>query len=459
MRLLGKKTFRRAALGAALLFALLNGAVFVLYQQKTYPNTLVGSTRIGGIGFAGLPDKITGLSLLPADVTVSIQGKSERVSLAQAGITADKDKITRQARARRSWLPILNLFSKQTVPVFITTDSTRLDAELTRLQAKHHKAARDARIALKGTSFSIVDHQNGYELDVPAAKTALMTALEKSQTTATLPTKTLEPKQTTARLTPALQDLQTRQKTAVTYTYAGKQRTMTAAEITAWFEPKGTSYVLSEAKIRSSIIGVGIGLGIGIKNLDRAASETSKALTAKKSLSFALERAPLKQKTFTYCTTVRGVPASHLTGLISKLAAVFGDSRGWGLDGQVVLKRVGSGCDFTVWLTAANQMPAFGAICDANWSCRVGPNVVINFDRWQGASAAWNKKGGSLDDYRSMVINHETGHWFEFGHVNCSGSGQLAPVMQQQSIDLQGCKFNPWPLPSERANLKRSLGL
>ncbi|MET1033315.1 MAG: DUF3152 domain-containing protein, partial [Candidatus Saccharimonadales bacterium] len=99
------------------------------------------------------------------------------------------------------------------------------------------------------------------------------------------------------------------------------------------------------------------------------------------------------------------------------------------------------------------------AICDSLWSCRVGPNVVINFDRWQGASSSWNANGGTLDDYRHMVINHETGHWLGFGHASCGGAGQLAPVMQQQSIDLQGCKFNPWPSTSEITTLRRTLGL
>jgi len=93
------------------------------------------------------------------------------------------------------------------------------------------------------------------------------------------------------------------------------------------------------------------------------------------------------------------------------------------------------------------------------WSCRVGPNVVINFDRWQNASPAWNQMGGTLEEYRHMVINHESGHWLGFGHAQCPGAGQQAPVMQQQSINLQGCKFNAWPTAGEIAALRRSLGI
>jgi hypothetical protein len=85
--------------------------------------------------------------------------------------------------------------------------------------------------------------------------------------------------------------------------------------------------------------------------------------------------------------------------------------------------------------------------------------VVINNDRWLYASTAWNNQGGSLEEYRSMVINHETGHWLGFNHSYCPGTGQPAPVMQQQSIDLQGCVFNPWPTATETAILKQRLGL
>lgn len=159
------------------------------------------------------------------------------------------------------------------------------------------------------------------------------------------------------------------------------------------------------------------------------------------------------KRSITYCISAKGVDPSFLPELEAKLASVYSDSRGWSLGGTNTFIKVSSGCSLTVWLTAAELMPSFGAICDSMWSCTVWPNVILNFDRWRFASPAWNGGGGSLDDYRSMVINHETGHWFGFGHRFCQGAGQLAPVMQQQSISLQGCTTNPWPLPYEKASL------
>ena len=122
-------------------------------------------------------------------------------------------------------------------------------------------------------------------------------------------------------------------------------------------------------------------------------------------------------------------------------------------------QEVSSDCDYTVWLSSANQMSSFGGVCDPIWSCRSGNNVVFNYDRWSTTSPAWQEFGGTLEDYRSMLINHETGHRLGFGHRHCGGAGQLAPVMQQQSIDLEGCKFNPWPVQAELDAFKATIGL
>lgn len=125
------------------------------------------------------------------------------------------------------------------------------------------------------------------------------------------------------------------------------------------------------------------------------------------------------------------------------------DQRGWARMG-VTFNQVSSGGAFTMYLSEAAAVPNFSpTVCDATYSCQVGSNVIINQDRWLGGTDAWNKAGGSLRDYRHMVVNHEVGHWLEHPHLNCGGTGQPAPVMRQQSIDLQGCTFNPWPLDSE----------
>jgi len=106
---------------------------------------------------------------------------------------------------------------------------------------------------------------------------------------------------------------------------------------------------------------------------------------------------------------------------------------------------VGRGGAFTLVLSQASLVPSFSSQCSSMWSCRVGRFVIINQDRWKNASPAWNAAHLPLRDYRHMVVNHETGHWLGLHHASCPGKGRLAPVMQQQSKGLQGCRFNPFP--------------
>lgn len=152
--------------------------------------------------------------------------------------------------------------------------------------------------------------------------------------------------------------------------------------------------------------------------------------------------------TVTYSVITRGTITADLAEFRQQANATLNDARGWARLG-VRFSEVATGGSFTLVLSEASQVPSFSSGCSAEYSCRAGRYVIINQDRWTGATSSWNSAGGSLRDYRHMVVNHETGHWLGHDHQSCGGAGQSAPVMQQQSIDLQGCGFNPWPLASE----------
>ena len=155
-----------------------------------------------------------------------------------------------------------------------------------------------------------------------------------------------------------------------------------------------------------------------------------------------------------YTYEVRGLAnSSSLESFAAAAASTYADRLGWNLGGSIAFRRVASGGNFTLWLAAASRVPSFGWPCDSTYSCRVGRNVVVNETRWLTGSPSWNATGAPLAGYRRMVLNHETGHWLGFGHGFCSGSGHLAPVMQQQSISMQGCRPNAWPTVSERRRL------
>lgn len=153
--------------------------------------------------------------------------------------------------------------------------------------------------------------------------------------------------------------------------------------------------------------------------------------------------------TVTYNVSTKGNLRTSFDEFKNQANETLNSARGWARM-NVSFKEVASGGMFTLVLAEASQVPFFApGACSSQWSCRVGRNIIINQDRWISASDAWNNAGGSLRDYRHMVINHEVGHWLGHDHPSCGGNGQAAPVMLQQSIDLQGCKFNPWPLASE----------
>ena len=152
----------------------------------------------------------------------------------------------------------------------------------------------------------------------------------------------------------------------------------------------------------------------------------------------------------TYVIETRGKVKGAMPSFRQRTAEIYADPRGWSR-ANVHFKRVKSGGAFSLVLSQAKYVPTFAPICDRYWSCRVGRYVIINEDRWRHGTPYFKSAGGNLRQYRAMVVNHETGHWFGLGHASCPGSGKKAPVMMQQSKGLYGCEPNPWPLSGEIA--------
>lgn len=157
------------------------------------------------------------------------------------------------------------------------------------------------------------------------------------------------------------------------------------------------------------------------------------------------------QHQFTYCVTSTG-DVGDISEFERTVYITLNDSRGWPRAGVTFTPIADTdSCDMTFVLAQAHMMKSFSQDCSVQYSCRVGNNVIINEDRWNEATDSWNQASGSLADYRTMVINHETGH--RLGHNDnetvCAASGEPAPLMQQQSMSLRGCTFNEWPLDSE----------
>ena len=130
----------------------------------------------------------------------------------------------------------------------------------------------------------------------------------------------------------------------------------------------------------------------------------------------------------------------------------LGDPRSWGGGGRMSFQRVGAAeaaagqFDFRVSLVSPGSMETYcpGVGTGGYTSCRYGDRAVINLARWATAVPDYQ---GDVATYRPYVVNHEVGHALGNGHQECPGAGQVAPVMQQQTLGLNGCTKNAWPYP------------
>ena len=130
---------------------------------------------------------------------------------------------------------------------------------------------------------------------------------------------------------------------------------------------------------------------------------------------------------------------------------ILGDPRSWGDDGERAMQRVdGDDADIRVMLAAPDTVDRLCAPLNTNGyvSCANGNRAVINQNRWVSGVPHFD---GDLETYRIYLINHEVGHTLGHGHVFCPGPGEVAPVMQQQTLDLQGCEANGWVHPDNDA--------
>jgi hypothetical protein len=132
--------------------------------------------------------------------------------------------------------------------------------------------------------------------------------------------------------------------------------------------------------------------------------------------------------------------------------STLADPRSWGHGGAMSFQRVGVAAaaahkyDFKVALISPGSMEVFcpGVGTGGYTSCRYADRAVVNLARWATAVPDYQ---GDVATYRLYVVNHEVGHALGHQHEFCAGPGEIAPVMQQQTLGLKGCVKNAWPYP------------
>jgi len=480
---------------AALLVA--NAVVARQYSDKIYPGVVIGTVPVGGLTIVEATSKIKNDSF--GTITVLGSAQTKTIQLSELGASREYAQASDAAfnHNRDNRFALAALWNSRDTSMIKLTSSISKDkiSQLAiRLVAENTSEPKNASLAIENNTAVIQPDQAGKAVDqnVLASRIteASNTALSAGKAQLSVPVAPVAASITTASLTPARDKANALITNPLNLTYDSQTFTPDQKTKAGWITL--TTATIPEVSVNQTAIRAYVD-GIA-KNIDKAAvnkvvtlkdvvtvastggqegvsmnraaasSSLAQQFTAGNPASIAITTSPIGFSTSTrqlahyynYCVSLKDVDESNRQVFTDKIAATYAPDKGWSLNGYVKFNQVNSGCNFTVILAAPDQVAAASSGCDNVYSCTVGNNVIINYDRWTGASPAWT---GSLDDYRSMVINHETGHWLGFGHAHCSATGAQAPVMQQQSISLENCAFNPWPLDSERQTLAKRLGI
>lgn len=147
--------------------------------------------------------------------------------------------------------------------------------------------------------------------------------------------------------------------------------------------------------------------------------------------------------------TVR-VEVEHATGypaheFADAVMRTLNDPRSWGSGGARSFARTDGPADIAVLLASPDTSAALcrPLVTRGTLSCSIGNRAIITTHRWAGGTPEFT----DLGVYRQYVVNHEVGHVLGQGHRPCAGPGQLAAVMQQQTIKVAPCAPNAWPDP------------
>ncbi len=447
---------RGAALGV-LLLALVNIGFIIVYRGKVPPHTYLGNQQVGGLSYQQVRAQPANFGI-EQFITLSHATASKQIEPSELGLLVDIPASVKHLQSNyMRWFPMLGFVKKTTVPVTLRVDELRYQQGIQALSPQFNQAAQDVHVAFDGKAFVSASATNGYAIDASATKRDVLKAIASGQRTLQIPTTVVQATVHNIDLSSDIATLNKQLAIAVSYaTFSGSKAQPSLAQKASWFVPSGQTMALSGERIGVYLTQVGAEQHLELINTSDLVTATSYALTRDQALDFRLVTQGNILRT--YCTAVRGVDQSALGDLTDKLAAVYADARGWNDEGRIGFQHVTSGCQYTVWLSAADQMTSFGSICDDYYNCQAGQNVVVNDDRWLHATPSWNASGGSLEDYHILIIDHETGHRLGFlDNPTCPSPGQPAYVMMQQSIDLKGCVFNVWPTATELQDLKTML--
>ncbi|MFI5270503.1 MAG: L,D-transpeptidase family protein [Candidatus Saccharimonadales bacterium] len=277
--------------GLLLCFILINVIVYSIFLHRTYPNTRIANFNIGATNYSDLSKKINSLALLPSDLLLEQHGKSSSVTPAQLGVQIYTTKIETSAK-NRSWLPVENFFVPHNSSTSLKINKKILTNKLAALAALDKNNPTNAQIVIQNGQFLLSKSANGYQLNIDQSSSTIIRALKENKTKVSLPFTITTPSINDASLSPTLQQLQSQQSTALSYTYNGKVTKPSAATISGWYTQVNNGFAPEASKIQAYITQVGTSDGIQVQNISAAVAATQSALQKMSAMSFALVAVP-----------------------------------------------------------------------------------------------------------------------------------------------------------------------
>lgn len=119
-----------------------------------------------------------------------------------------------------------------------------------------------------------------------------------------------------------------------------------------------------------------------------------------------------------------------------EITAYLNDPDGWG----ILFVPTSTNPDFRIRMSSNSNITKICGL-PSGLSCAElsGTNMYLNVDRWLNGAT---KSGLDLANYRQYMVSHEVGHILGHEHAKCTGRGNPAPIMMQQTFGIGSCKPN-----------------
>ena len=426
------------------LFGAVNGVLAWHFNDRFYPGAQAGAVELGNVTYGRAQQVLTD-RMDRHPLILAFDEDVVKIPTADLDVNYDVSQTINDLKQQpRPWLPImawLGFDTSHLVDLAYSADESRIRAKADQLIDRFNREPKSATLTIADGQATLQPEEVGYTYDRRMVIRDMVTGLSH------LPD---EPQMITVMATPAemstkeLQPLyeQARQMLAanITLVAEGEEFSPSRAEVGSWLRVTDKPELVfnrdliglyvddianqvnkavvntimvtrngQEVVEREGVAGRQLQEAEAIEKIIDALKEAEHT-TATLAVS-TVEPTVVRPFTYAYCVQANQVDTGKLSYFSQKIAQTLADPRGWSLNGQIYFQKVSSGCSFNLILAAAHTLPHYSSGCSAMWSCRVGPNVIINNDRWEGATTAWNNAGGSLSEYQHMVINHEVGHW------------------------------------------------